>query len=153
MLLINNTICFHGEIGKVSTLYGWMVEREPPIWNCLLQVHSRQISSFGIHWSTCPFPSRATPCWLTEIPWVVWKYHWTGWQIYWRKYWNRKISRHSSEARIRFCKYFLFLWSRGVDTLSGEATLSEWVLLPSEKGSTLNGKNLLPRGANSFLLE
>ena len=24
---------------------------------------------------------------------------------------------------------------------------------PSEKGSTLKGKNLLPRGANSFLLE
>ena len=26
-------------------------------------------------------------------------------------------------------------------------------LVPSEKGSTLKGKNLLPRGANSFLLE
>ena len=33
----------------------------------------------------------------------------------------------------------------------GEATLSE-LFLP-QKGSTLKGKNLLPMGANSFLLE
>ena len=29
----------------------------------------------------------------------------------------------------------------------------KWILLPSEKGPTLKGKNLLPIGANSFLLE
>ena len=40
---------------------------------------------------------------------------------------------------------------RGIDTLSGRDN-SELCLL-SEKGSTLKGKNLLPRGANSFLLE
>ena len=33
---------------------------------------------------------------------------------------------------------------RGADTLSGEATLSKWFCLPSEKGSTLKGENLLP---------
>ena len=42
---------------------------------------------------------------------------------------------------------------RGMDTLSGVATLSKLFCLPSEKGSTLKGKNLLPLGANSFLLE
>ena len=37
--------------------------------------------------------------------------------------------------------------------LSGETNLSNLVSLLSEKGSTLKGKNLLPQGANSFLLE
>ena len=41
----------------------------------------------------------------------------------------------------------------GMDTLSGEATLSKLFCLPSGKGSSLKGKNLLPGGANSFLLE
>ena len=40
-----------------------------------------------------------------------------------------------------------------MDTLSREKTLSKQFYLPSEKGSTLKGKNLLPLGANSFLLE
>ena len=42
-----------------------------------------------------------------------------------------------------------------MDTLPGEATLSQQVLKRSthKKGSTLKGKNLLPGGANSFLLE
>ena len=35
--------------------------------------------------------------------------------------------------------------------LSGAATLSNCFSLPSEKGSNLKGKNLLPLGANSFL--
>ena len=48
---------------------------------------------------------------------------------------------------------FNLLTSRGMDTLSGEVTLSKVFCLPSEKGSTLKGKNLLPVGANSFLLE
>ena len=33
---------------------------------------------------------------------------------------------------------------RGIDTLSGNATLPKLFCLPSEKGSTLKGKNLLP---------
>ena len=40
-----------------------------------------------------------------------------------------------------------------IDTLSRETALSELLLLPSKKGSTLIGKNLLPVGANSFLLK
>ena len=48
-------------------------------------------------------------------------------------------------------QYIVFL--RGVNTLSGEATQSNCFCLPSEKGSALNGKNLLPMGANSFPLE
>ena len=34
--------------------------------------------------------------------------------------------------------------TRRMDTPSGEATLSKLVCIPSEKGSTLKGKNLLP---------
>ena len=37
-----------------------------------------------------------------------------------------------------------------MDTFSEEATLSKLFCLPSEKGSILTGKNLLPVGANSF---
>ena len=37
-----------------------------------------------------------------------------------------------------------------MDTFSGEATLSNCFSLPSEKGSSLKGKNLLPMGANYF---
>ena len=40
-----------------------------------------------------------------------------------------------------------------LETLSRETTWSELYRLPSEKGSTLKGKNFLPWGANSFLLE
>ena len=40
-----------------------------------------------------------------------------------------------------------------MNTLSRETTLSKLILLPSEKGSSLKGKNLLPLGANSILLE
>ena len=39
-----------------------------------------------------------------------------------------------------------------MDTLSGETTI-RIDFSPTEKGSTLKGKNLLPVGANSFLLE
>ena len=42
---------------------------------------------------------------------------------------------------------------RGMDTLSWESILFELCCLPFEKGFTLKGKNLLPLGANSFLLE
>ena len=42
---------------------------------------------------------------------------------------------------------------KGADTLSGEAILSILSLSPSEMGSTLKEKNLLPWEANSFLLE
>ena len=39
-----------------------------------------------------------------------------------------------------------------MDTPSREGTVKLFCF-PSEKGSTLKGKNLLPLGANSFLLE
>ena len=39
-----------------------------------------------------------------------------------------------------------------MDIFSWEATLSELLCFPSDKGSTLKEKNLLPVGANSFLL-
>ena len=37
--------------------------------------------------------------------------------------------------------------------IKGRQLYIKIVLLPSEKGSTLKGKNLLPVGANSFLLD
>ena len=40
-----------------------------------------------------------------------------------------------------------------MDTISREVTLSKLICFPSEKGSSLKGKTLLPRGANSFFLE
>ena len=40
-----------------------------------------------------------------------------------------------------------------MDIRPGEATLSNLFSPPSEKGSALKGKNLLPKGANSFFLE
>ena len=43
------------------------------------------------------------------------------------------------------------LW--GKDTLSGETILTKYICNTSEKESNLKGKNLLPMGANSFLLE
>ena len=42
---------------------------------------------------------------------------------------------------------------KGNDTISGEVTQTKLLCIPSEKGSTLKGKNLLLMGANSFLLE
>ena len=50
-------------------------------------------------------------------------------------------------AQVCLSEYF-----RGTDTLKGEITKWKMFLLPSKKGSTLKGKNLLPAGANSFLL-
>ena len=44
-------------------------------------------------------------------------------------------------------------FSKGMGTLSGEATLPKLFYVTSEKEPTLKGKNLLPRGENSFLLE
>ena len=40
---------------------------------------------------------------------------------------------------------------KGVDILSGEATLSKLFYLSSGKGSTLKRKNLLPLGSQFFL--
>ena len=40
-----------------------------------------------------------------------------------------------------------------MDTLTREVTLSKLILSPSEKGSALKRKNLLPLGTNSFILE
>ena len=39
------------------------------------------------------------------------------------------------------------------DTVPGVAALSKLFFSPLKRGSALKGKNLLPRGANSFLLE
>ena len=44
-------------------------------------------------------------------------------------------------------------YKRGMDTLSGETTLSNWIAPLFKNVSTLKGKNVLPRGAHSFLLE
>ena len=62
-----------------------------------------------------------------------------------------------SSSFIRMWKTVCPLF-KGIDTRSGEATLFKMFLvfffsLNSEIGSTLRGKNLLPRGANSFRLE
>ena len=40
-----------------------------------------------------------------------------------------------------------------METFSGEVSLSKLLFLTSEKVSALKVKHLLPRGANSFLLE
>ena len=42
---------------------------------------------------------------------------------------------------------------REMDTLLGEETQTKLFYFPSENGSTLKGKNLLPMGANAFLSE
>ena len=47
----------------------------------------------------------------------------------------------------------VWLEVRGMVIFSREVTLLRLFFLPSGKGSTLKGKNLLPLGANSFLLE
>ena len=52
---------------------------------------------------------------------------------------------------ISFLLVLIFLKLRGMATLSEEINLSKLFCLPSEKGSTLIGKNWLPKGANSFL--
>ena len=47
--------------------------------------------------------------------------------------------------------FFLRLFLRGTDSVSGEASLSKLFCLHSEKGSILKGKNLFLLGANIFL--
>ena len=42
---------------------------------------------------------------------------------------------------------------KGIDPFSGVVPLPKQFSLPSEKDCALKGKNLLPVGANSFLLE
>ena len=64
-----------------------------------------------------------------------------------------KIPGETNLFRILFSLHRNSDILRGIDTLSGEVTVSIYFCHPSEKGSTLNGKNLLPLGANSFLLE
>ena len=81
------------------------------------------------------------------------------------------ICRRRARARIRLLRYND--WSkltlgghvvrytlqvicddlRRIYTLAREVTLPELICLRSEKGSILKGKNLLPMGANNFLLE
>ena len=54
-------------------------------------------------------------------------------QIDWRNLWYASEYQVNAECIT------------GLDILAREATLSEWFYLPSEKESTLKGKNLLPR--------
>ena len=42
------------------------------------------------------------------------------------------------------------VYLKEMDTLSGAATLTKLFCVPSEKGSNLKVKNLIPLGANSF---
>ena len=74
--------------------------------------------------------------------------------------WNRENNNDSGKKNLLWEKIFLSLLiphfcfevMRNWYIFKGDNSL-KFVLLPSEKGSTLKGKNLLPRGANSFLLE
>ena len=55
-----------------------------------------------------------------------------------------------------YCNCLIYTCTNTEGVFKGLTTfvsLSKWVDLPSEKGSTLKGKNLLRVGANSFLLE
>ena len=65
------------------------------------------------------------------------------------------LTFHREIQQYFFFQNVLLIWNpvKRMDTLSREFTLSKLFSLPSERGSTLRGKNLLPRGANSFLLE
>ena len=54
------------------------------------------------------------------------------------------------EIRKQFARYPL-LSRPTVDTVLGKILLSKLFCLPSEKVSSLNRKNLVPRGADSFL--
>ena len=62
---------------------------------------------------------------------------------------NKHLSRAMKYQHTLLCGQNI----RGIYTLSREATLLKLFCLPSEKRSILKGKNLLPLGANSFLLE
>ena len=69
-------------------------------------------------------------------------------------FWMTKKKKHLNyKFLIKKLSCMCNIHLRETDALSGKATLSKIVFLPSEKGSTLKGKNLLPLGANSFLLE
>ena len=50
-----------------------------------------------------------------------------------------------------FLQLLTIILFRVMYTVSGSNSAK--IVLPFEKGSTLKGKNLLPRGANSFLLK
>ena len=49
--------------------------------------------------------------------------------------------------------YNLAKKEKGMDTLSGEIILSNLFYIPSEKGSTLKWKDMLPLETKSFILE
>ena len=52
---------------------------------------------------------------------------------------------------FRICHKTFYLPLKGINTLSGVVTM--FFCLPSEKGSILKGRTLLPLGADAFLLE
>ena len=58
-----------------------------------------------------------------------------------------------SVCSFRYIQKKLGTILRGTATHSGEVTPSKLFYLPSEKESTVKGKNLIPVGANSFLLQ
>ena len=58
-----------------------------------------------------------------------------------------------SDIYLFICILYSSYTLKGMDTLAGEAILSQNIFLPSEKRFTLKRKNLLPLRANSFLLE
>ena len=61
------------------------------------------------------------------------------------------ISNIISHKGLSLLCIFIFLYLMGINTLLREVKIC--FCLPSEKESSLKGKNLLPLGANSFLLQ
>ena len=69
-------------------------------------------------------------------------------------HWRRQISLWHCGLIYCWKSWLLVLRHfKRIQTLSGEVSLLKLFCLPSGKGSTLKGTNLLPQGANSFLLE
>ena len=63
--------------------------------------------------------------------------------------WDISVYIYQLVSFFRGLDYYI----KWTDTLWGEVTLSKLFSFPYEKESTLKEKNLLPLGANSFLLE
>ena len=56
-------------------------------------------------------------------------------------------AEHITEASVPFWYFVVLFFLMGIATLSRETALSKLLFLPSEKGSFLKGKNLLPKRA------
>ena len=88
--------------------------------------------------SRSPFRMKTKPFWQSYLPW---KWNYTACST---------ILRQVERCLVGYLNTIGHL--RRTDILSGEVTVKT-DMSRSEKGSTLEGKNLLPLGANSFLLE